>query len=88
MPNCDNTAGNIMKSKHGPKFIQKLKRKDPFEIRSVESRRKKKSQLWFGASSALARHPIEPKLHLPPKHPLDYLKTLVSIATNTWRAKS
>ena len=77
-----------MKQKTGPKFFQKLKRKDQFEIRSVEISPEKavaglaESVYEFGVAAS-RRHPTD----VAPI-PTDYLKTLVSIATNTWRAKN
>ena len=77
-----------MKQKTGPKFFQKLKRKDQFEIRSVEISPEKavaglaESVYEFGVAAS-RRQPTDVATI-----PTDYLKTLVSIATNTWRAKN
>jgi hypothetical protein len=77
-----------MKQKTGPKFFRKLKRKDQFEIRSVEISPEKavaglaESVYEFGVAAS-RRQPTD----VAPI-PTDYLKTLVSIATNTWRAKN
>ena len=77
-----------MKQKTGPKFFQKLKRKDQFEIRSVEFSPEKavaglaESVYEFGVAAS-RRQPTDVATI-----PTDYLKTLVSIATNTWRAKN
>jgi len=77
-----------MKIKHGPNFSQKLKRKDPFEIRSAgispEDEIKALVHSVIGAGTSPNRTQVTTAAELAP----EYLKALVSIATNTWRAKT
>jgi hypothetical protein len=77
-----------MKSKHAPKFILKQKRKDPFEIRSAgispEEEITALVRSVISGGAAADRKQVATVTEASP----DYLKTLVSIATNTWRAKT
>jgi hypothetical protein len=62
-----------MKPQHVPRHSPKMKQKDPVEIRSMMS---------AGELSEI------PQVTDPTEASQDYLRTLVSIATNTWRAKT
>jgi hypothetical protein len=77
-----------MKSKSGSKFFQKLKRKDQFEISSVDISPEKAvaglAEAVYGFGVATSRRETTDVAPIPQ----EYLKTLVAIATNTWRAKN
>lgn len=77
-----------MKPKHRPSMFQKIKGKDPFEIRSVATSPENeiiemaRSIVAFGG--AAHPKPVSAESSIP----TDYLKVFVSIATNIWRAKN
>ncbi len=76
-----------MKSKSGSKFFQKLKRKDQFEISSVDISPEKavaglaESVYEFGVAVSAAKPTDVTPI------PTDYLKTLVSSIRQTLRPK-
>ena len=76
-----------MKTKHSPKPLKKLNRRNPFAIPSVEWSHEK--ELTEIVSSIVANKTAPHKEQATPESgvPTDYLKALVSIATNAWRAK-
>ena len=77
-----------MKTKRTPKFLKKLKRNDPFPIRSVDISPEReitdlvRSVIGFGTPAHRKQETAEAEV------PAVYLKALVSIATNAWRAKT
>jgi cyanophycinase-like exopeptidase len=77
-----------MKTKRSPTFLKKPQRKDPLEIRSVRTSTEEAvtqlAETIFEFGAAASRNQITDAAQ-PPTH---YLKTLVSIATNAWRAKT
>jgi hypothetical protein len=81
-------ADNIMKTKHGPKLSQKLDQKDAFEVRSAEISPEEEITALvhsrIDAGTSAHRPQVTTAAELAPEH----LKALVSIATNTWRAKT
>jgi hypothetical protein len=76
-----------MKTKHTPKPLNKLKRGTPFEIPSRGWSHEK--ELTEIVSSIVANKTEAAKENATDVAgaPTDYLKTLVAIATNAWRAK-
>lgn len=76
-----------MNTKHGPKFLKKLNRKDSFEIQSAGISPDKaitelaKTAFELGAAASHKR--TSDVAHLP----TEYLETLVAIASNAWKAK-
>ena len=77
-----------MKPKRRQKFLKNLKRRDPFEIRTVESSHEK--DITEIVSSIVASNPpirreeVATDAEMPPA----YIKAMCSIATNAWRAKA
>jgi hypothetical protein len=87
MPHCSDMPGEIMNITRTSKSVRKAKRQSPFEIPAVE---------WPDEKNLteLVAHIIAEKSAARNTHaahdgelPVDYLKALVSIATNAWRAK-
>ena len=76
-----------MKTKHSPKSLKKLKGKNPFEIPSVEWSHEKKLTEIVSSIVANKTLPRKEQVTVNAEVPTDYLKALVSIATNVWRAK-
>lgn len=78
----------FMKTKRSPKFLKKPKRTDAFEIRSLnispegEITDLVRTVLNFGTSANRKQGAADSE------GAADYLKALVSIATNAWRAKT
>ncbi|MFZ0828922.1 MAG: hypothetical protein WAO02_16010 [Verrucomicrobiia bacterium] len=77
-----------MKSKHVPKLSQKMRQKDPFEIRSVGISPEDEITALFRSVISASVAPNKTQVATAAVVPSDYLKTLISIATNTWRAKT
>jgi hypothetical protein len=77
-----------MKTKRSPTFLKKPQQKDPLEIRSartstVEAVTKPAETIFeFGAAASRKQEAAHPEVSAA------YLKALVSIATNAWRAKT
>jgi hypothetical protein len=77
-----------MKTKRTPKILKNLKHTSPFEIRSVDISPEKaiielvRSVMDFGSSAHRKQDTTVAEV------PADFVKTLVSIATNAWRAKA
>jgi len=89
-PSCSDTDGDIMKTQRGPKPLRqskKLKLGSPFEIPSVEWSHEK--ELTEIVSSIVANRTTlrKEQATVEAGAPTDFLKALVSIATNAWRAK-
>jgi hypothetical protein len=79
--------GDIMKTKHSPKPLKKLKRGSPFEIPRVEWSHEKELTEILSSIVANKTSPRNEQGTAEAGVPTDYLKALVSIATNAWRAK-
>ncbi len=77
-----------MKSKQGSKFIQKQKRKDPFEIRSLGISPEEEITALVRSVVSAGASPDRKQVATVTEASPENLKTLVSIATNTWRAKT
>ena len=79
--------GDIMKTKRSPKSLRKLERRSPFEIPSVKWTHEKELTEIVSSIVASKTPPRNKQAAADAEEPTDYLKTLVSIATNAWRAK-
>jgi hypothetical protein len=77
-----------MKNKRKPKFLKNANPKSPFEIQSVEWSHEK--AITDIVSSIIASKPSIRKESIPldDDAPPAYVKALVSIANNAWRAKA
>jgi hypothetical protein len=77
-----------MKPKHDPNLSRKLRRKDPFEIRSVGILPEDEITALVRSVISADAAPNKTQVSTVAGVPSDYIKTLISIATNTWRAKA
>ena len=81
------TDADIMKKKRTPNFFKTLTRKDPLAIQRVdispEMQITKLVETVMSLGSVVQKNQTSADAEMPP----DYLKVLVSIATNAWRAK-
>jgi hypothetical protein len=76
-----------MKTKHTPMHVNKLKRGSPFEIPNVEcSHEKELTEIVSSIVANKTETAKEPATEAAGV-PTGYLKALVAIATNAWRAK-
>ncbi len=76
-----------MKTKHSPKPLKKFKRGSPFEIPSLAWSYEKELTEIVSSIVANKTAPRKEQATAEAGVPTDYLKALVSIATNAWRAK-
>jgi hypothetical protein len=87
MPSCSNMGGDIMNRKSSPKPTRHLKRESPFEIPNVAWSHEKELNEIVSSVVGNKTAPRQEQATEGADMPLDYLKALVSIATNAWRAK-
>jgi len=85
MPNCGNTDSDIMKTKRRPIIAKKPNLANPTVLPNAEWPGDK---TWETVALVMAAKPARKEQPTPfGEVPADYLKALVSIATNAWRAK-
>jgi hypothetical protein len=84
---CDNTGGEIMKAKRRQIIVRKPNLANPTVLPNAEWPGEKQ-MLETVALVMTAKPQRKEQASAEPGVPTDYLKTLVSIATNAWRAKT